>query len=142
MTPHFNFKCSYLGNLSYAVSDDTGVYEAEVRRDLISYDDYHYNGTRGEYARDIEESLNLLHRHCESWLPMPAATIAAFNAWLVAEDERMKSHILGNPTRYGITSPNDPFFQAPKPAAGAHYEVGKGWIIDTPLPPANTPAGS
>jgi hypothetical protein len=128
MEPRFRWRCSCRGLVWYSVTDHTGTYEVELRRGVLDYERRDYNGTAEEFARDVVASVGLLRRAYRSDLPIPAETVAAFNAWRAAEHAAQITQLDRSPERYGVIAPTDPIRTPPMVAVGARYEVGTGWI--------------
>lgn len=129
MRPSFAWTCSYMGCVTYRVHDETGIYEIEVRRDVSDYERGIYNGTPEEIERDLVGAIGLMRRSSNSSLPIPPATVAAFNAWRAAEHARLIADIERRWAKYGDVLPaDDPVRVPPPPVRGAHYEIGRGWV--------------
>ena len=129
MQPGFAWTCSYMGCVTYRVHDETGIYEIEVRREVSDDERSIYNGTVEEIARDLIGAIGLMRRSYNSSLPIPPATVAAFNAWRTAEHARLIADIERRWAKYGELLPaDDPVRVPPPPVRGAHYEIGRGWV--------------
>jgi hypothetical protein len=124
MKPSFRWTCSYMGCVWFEASDDTGTYEIELRRELSAYERAQLNGgPDGAYAAEVERLIGWLQKtHGRG--PVPAETVAAFNAWRMAEHHRFMRRLEADPDRYGPLDPADPLLQPPTLAKGAaHFHV-------------------
>jgi len=123
--PRFKWKCSYQGSVWYDVWDHTGMYEIELRRRADDYERKCYNGDDTEWQRNVVSMIGVIHRAYSSDIEVPALTLHAFNAWLIAEHEKHIAELKAQPERYGnywreIAKPM-------LPHAAARYD--KGWQI-------------
>lgn len=129
MQPSFAWTCSYMGCVTYRVHDEIGIYEIEVRLEVSDYEHSIYNGTAAEIERDLIGAIGLMRRSCNSSLPVPPATVAAFNVWRTAEHARLIADIERRWAKYGeVLLADDPVRVPPPPVRGAHYETGRGWV--------------
>jgi len=118
-----------MGCVTYRVRDETGIYEIEVRREVSGYERSIYNGTAEEIERDLVGAIGLMRRSYHSSLPIPPATVAAFNAWRTAEHTRLIADIEQRWAKHGeVLLADDPVRVTPPPLRGAHYEIGRGWV--------------
>jgi hypothetical protein len=128
--PTFRWKYSYMGCVSYMVTDETGTYEAEIRH---GFSDYESSITNGDLSRqEAKSAIGVLRRHSSVKLgadrysfAMPRATVDAFNAWRSAEHARHVAQIKAQPERYGIIPDSDPIFAPPMAARWADYVFGE-----------------
>lgn len=123
MTPKFAWQSSFMGTVDYMVTDETGIYRASLRQSVSEYELSIANGD--EVRRDMRGGIGLLVRGVE---PIPAATVAAFNAWRLAEHTRQIAQIDAQPDRYGVLAPDDSLRRPPMVARAAEYVTGRGWI--------------
>lgn len=129
MQPSFAWTCSYMGCVTYRVHDETGIYEVEVRREVSDYERSISNGTAEEIERDLVGAIGLMRRSYNSGLPIPPATVAAFNAWRTAEHACLIADIERRWAQCGeVLLADDPVRVPPPPVRGAHYEIGRGWV--------------
>jgi hypothetical protein len=118
-----------MGRVTYRVQDETGIYEVEVRREVSDDERNIYNGTAEEIERDLVGAIGLIRRSYNSSLPIPPATVAAFNAWQTAEHACLIAEIERRQAKYGeVLLADDPARVPPPPVRGAHYEIGRGWV--------------
>lgn len=137
MKTEFAWKGSYMGTVWFHVSDDTGSYIAEFRKSAGEYELSIANGD--DVRRDVVASIGILRRqHAtpEQWksgraYEMPESTIAAFNAWQLAERAEFIAKMKAAPERYGDIDESDSFLFPPIiTARRGWYETGVGWITD------------
>lgn len=125
---HFAWKCSYLSLIEYRVTDETGSYLAEIREGFSDYERSICNGP--DVVRDCLASVGMVYRvngHGPDYSrAMPAATVAAFNAWRAARHAEALAKMRADPYRYGEISDSD--YPAPIEALRGDYVTGKGWI--------------
>lgn len=127
MSYFFRWKTSYMGCVWYEIVDETGRYEAELRNKLGDYERSILNYDPAGIAKHVESAIGLLTRCvCDNAGEISAATIAAFNAWRLAEHEKQMAHMRANPQRYGTDFP-EPWFQAPLPVAAGRWTKETGW---------------
>lgn len=133
---HFRWTVSYLGCVEYEVWGDGAPYRVEVRREASAYERAAFNGTDAEWQRDVEGAIGLIRRVPDCDRPISPHVVDAFNAWRSAEHETFVERLRSRPERYGNIAPNDPLLVPPPVVRGAHYEVGKGWVVnaDDPTP--------
>lgn len=126
--PTFRWTCSYMGCIWFAVYDETGHYEAVLRREL---GDYERSIAAPSAIPDMEAAVGLLVRNSFPSRGIPSATVDAFNAWRLAEHAKTLAALRAQPHRYGEIPDDDPIAQPPAIArAGGRYEAGAGWIAD------------
>lgn len=130
MIPRFRWTCSYQGCVSYEVTDATGTYEAELRREVSDYELAHANGD--DVRQEMRSAVGILRRShsiavsmTERTSEVPAETVAAFNAWRLAEHEKLLASLRSQPHRYGTIPDDDPLAQPPEPAARGRYVNGE-----------------
>jgi hypothetical protein len=120
---HARWTCSYMGCVWYEITDATGRYEVEVRHRLGDYERSILNGP--QCVKDCETAIGGIHRSSHSWEPVPAETVAAFNAWRMAEYEAFVAK--GRLRGWDISEE-----KPPEPVRGIHYVIGAGWIDSYP----------
>ena len=126
---HFRWVCGYRGCTDYMITDDTGTYRAEFRHTLEEYQPGVHNYTPAEWERDVVPTLGLLRRYIPT-SPVPAATVAAFNEWRLAERADHVAKMKAAPEKYGEIDEHDTrLFPPILPARTGVYVVGKGWEI-------------
>ena len=125
--PRFKWKCSYQGTVWYEVRDSSGMYGLELRRRADDYERKRYNGDDADWQRNVVDMIGVLRREYDSQREVPAATLHAFNAWIIGEHGAHMAKLRADPQRYGTD------FSAIVPPtlarAAARYQVGTGWII-------------
>jgi hypothetical protein len=124
----FRWKCSFMGTIDYEVFGDGETYRIGVRRSASDYERSIFNGGDQEWQRDVVSAIDLVRRSSSPSQPLSPETVAAFNAWLLAEHEASIAKMKAKPERYGFLAEDDPLLRAPRPVIGARYEVGSGWI--------------
>lgn len=124
----FRFVSSYLGEIDYEVIGDGAPYRATVRRRAESYERSIFNGDEAEWQRDVVAAVGTIHRRV-SYETISPEVVSAFNHWLQAEHALQIAHIKAHPERYGELAEGDPLLNAPVIVTGAHYVVGKGWVL-------------
>lgn len=128
LAPQFKWKCSYLGRVAWEATDETGRYEIETQ---ASVSDYLLSICNGDICRrDTLAMVGKIVRAHDVLQPIPAATVAAFNAWRLAEHTAQMAKLDAAPERYGVIPANDPLRQPPAVLLGARYVIGPGWTID------------
>jgi len=127
MQPTFKRRSAYLGSVWFDVTDSTGSYTAELRQRLDSYEWSILNGDA--YRQQCLQEIGILHReHCASLadtsFAIPAETVAAFNAWRLAEHNRHIATLDSAPDRYGFIGPADPIRKPPMVARRGRLVYG------------------
>lgn len=134
MTPHFRWQSSYMGTVDYMVTDATGTYRAALRHTLGDYERSILNYDAAGIAKHVESAIGLLTRCvCDNAGEIPAATIEAFNAWRMAEHEKLESHLRANPERYGDESNWRDICRRPEPVAAGRWTRESGWTRVNPV---------
>jgi hypothetical protein len=130
MEAKFSWKCSYMSTMEYQVIDETGCYRIETNRAPSQYQLSICNGDT--VRRDTLAKVGLLVRvvgyGCDK--SIPAATVAAFNAWRLSEHKRHMATLESQPEKYGCIAADDPLRAPPAACPGAHYVSGQGWTLD------------
>jgi hypothetical protein len=121
----FVWKCSYMGTVWYQVTDATGTYKAALRHSVGEYELSIANGDI--VRRDMKAGIGLLVRDCNGATAVPAETVAAFNAWRMAEHTEQMARLDSQPERYGVIAPDDEMRRPPMTARAAVYVIGPGW---------------
>lgn len=124
MKPAFRWTCSYQGLTWFQVTDETGTYEAELRR---TCHDYELERANGDAVREeMKAAVGILRRsHCKPGdhsFAIPPATVAAFNEWRAAEHAAWLASMRAQPDRYGEISDSE--FPAPMIANPGRFEGG------------------
>lgn len=124
----FEWKSSYMGETDYIIHDETGSYRATLRHNLGDYERSILNYDAAGIAKHVESKIGLLVRSvCDNEGEIPAATIAAFNAWCDSEYEAAESHFLANPDRYGEESNWRDICKRPIPVSAGRWTLESGW---------------
>lgn len=133
MEPRFRWTCSYMGCTWFEVSDGAGTYELELRRSAEPYELSIANGD--DCRRDMVAAIGILRSsHCNKTprlFEVPAATVAAFNTWRLAEHREHMARLDAQPERYGVIAADDPLRKPPLAARQGHYVIGEGWKDST-----------
>ena len=132
--PHaarFYWTCSYKGTVWFEASDDQwGRFTLELRETADPYEPGNWNYTREDYEQDIVASVGVLHASrpdCDCVIR--PETVAAFNAWRLAEHARVVAFMDAQPDRY-LFPPDDIMRQPPTVARGGFWR--DGWrLIET-----------
>ncbi|TJW14416.1 MAG: hypothetical protein E5W82_10595 [Mesorhizobium sp.] len=133
MSYFFRSTCSYMGCVWFEVRDQTGSYKAELRVALGDYERSILNYDPDGIRKHVENAIGLLTRCvADNAGEIPAATVAAFNAWRLAEHERHMAHLRANPERYG-TEFSEPWFQPPLPVSAGRWTRESGWSRVEPM---------
>lgn len=94
----FEFKSSYMGCTWFTVTDQTGTYEAKLRRVLGSYERSILNPHAApedvvSFADQVASEIGILSRCvCDNAGEISAETIAAFNHWRLTEHNRVNAY--------------------------------------------------
>jgi len=112
------------------VVGDGAPYRVELRWEASPYERSISNCDDAKWQRDVVAAVGLLYRSPGCHQPIPQRVVDGFNAWRAAEHAKSVSEIRSHPERYRNISDNDPLLAPPAVVRGAHYEVGKGWIVD------------
>lgn len=145
MGPQFRWTCSYQGCAWFQVCDDTGTYEIELRHRLEDYERACLNGgPDGAYAKECARLIGYLVPRYPRASPLPLSTVAAFNAWQIAECKEWVRKLEAEPERYGVLGPNDelrsPRYQAKgcaffrvivAPTKANGYRCEGEWVLET-----------
>ncbi len=131
----FAFKCGFMGNTSYTVTDETGTFEAELRHTLGAYERSILNPHACpedvvSYPDQVASEIGILRRSvCDNAGQLRPATVAAFNHWRSTEHARAVAFMLDNPERYGDVSDMVP----PPPVTAGRWTRGHGWSAVAPV---------
>jgi hypothetical protein len=112
-----------MGTVWYKVSDETGSYELELRRNTSDYERSISNYDDAGFAANVVGMIGVLHRSYSIDKPVPDSTFRAFNAWLLSEHAKHAAEIASQPQRYGDYVPAMPMLAH----SAARYE--NGWHI-------------
>lgn len=130
----FSYKCGFMGEVDYTVTDASGTYIATVRHKLSDYERSILNPHAGAgdvvpYADQVASEIGILRRCvCENAGEISAETVAAFNHWRATEHARALEYMAANPERFGDVSD----MVAPPPVTAGRWTRGHGW---TPVAP-------
>ena len=125
---HFRWTCSYLGVVDYEITDGTGTYRAELRREASDYERGIYNGDEDQWQREVVASIGALHRYISTeWIP--DETVRAFNEWRAQKHASTIAEMKAQPHRYGDPTTLERDFPPPIPAKSGRYVSGKGWEV-------------
>lgn len=129
-TYRFAWTCSFMGVVEYEVLGDGPSYRVEERRVAGDYERSIFNGTQEEWERDHVATIGLLRRRYDIEKPLNPKVVVAFNDWRAREHAKFVHELRSQPDRYGVFRDDDQLLVAPRVLRGAHYEVGRGWVVD------------
>lgn len=130
--PRFAWTCSYQSRVDFHVVDHTGGYEITLQRELNPWYDELETCTE-EGRRDVRATIGTIRRAYHATNPIPASTVAAFNAWRDREHKALVAKFTVDPDRYGPRERWESLFPPPKPVRGAQLVIGQGWIYTDPV---------
>ena len=125
--PTFRWTCSYMGCRRYRVTDETGSYEIVERWEASDYEKSIYNHADNDWNDTILAEVGTIRRSYNVTVPIPAATVAAFNIWRQDNHSKQIAGMDAQPERYEL-APDDPIRKPPQTVTGAMYEPGMGIV--------------
>jgi len=125
----FKWKCSWLGHVSYEVSDDSGVYEIAIRR---TFSDYDRMACRPEARKYEAGQIDVLSMGASDRAPS-LALLREFNAWLADDHAGQLAFIRSDPERYGEITEADTapggLLCGPRPCRAIKAYGRDGWRV-------------
>lgn len=134
-TYQFKFISSGMGLASYRFWNGESEGRIEYRYAAEPYETSHFTGDRDRYAREIEDSVNLLRRGI-SIEPIQQDLVDAFNEHRQREHEKYLEWLASKPDLLATIPVDDPS-RRPQvdPMIGAHFDCAlHRWVRNDELP--------
>jgi hypothetical protein len=134
MTAQYQFKreCSFMGEIDFVVFGDGTPYGLTLRHMLGDYERSILNGGEEYAVRMVEPLIGRVRNRHDPLKPVPAAVLAAFNAWRLAEWEGFMTVLKAHPEKYGEWDEIAGDFPTPAPVASAYLKPDlSAWILES-----------
>lgn len=131
----FQFVSSGMGVATYKFWNGESEGRIEYRYEAPPFASSHFNGDLERYQREIEASVNLLHRR-PSVDPIPQDLVDAFNAFRQREHDKYLDWLASKPDMLAIIPVDHPSrIPQIEPIIGAHYDCEQQrWVCNTERP--------